>query len=85
MFSLRNRGGEECVCALGSALVEDTSSPLLRHEVAFVLGQMQHSAALPYLTESLRRRAEHSIVRHESAEALGSLEDSWEEVCAVKP
>ena len=48
--------------------------------MAFVLGQMQHSAALPYLSESLRRRHEHSIVRHESAEALGSLEDAWEEV-----
>lgn len=78
MFSLRNRGGEACVKALGRGLVEDESSPLLRHEIAFVLGQMQHSAALPFLAESLRRKGEHSIVRHESAEAIGALEDCWD-------
>ena len=36
MFALRNRGGDECVAQLGRALVEDTSSALLRHEVAYV-------------------------------------------------
>lgn len=74
MFSLRNRGGRDAVRELGKALVEDESSALLRHEVAFVLGQMQHPAALDSLAEALRRPAEHSMVRHEAAEALGALE-----------
>ena len=83
MFSLRNRGGERCVAALGRALVGDGSSPLLRHEVAFVLGQLQHPAALPFLAESLRRAGEHAIVRHEAAEAIGALEGCWDACEAI--
>ena len=54
--------------------MHDTSSALLRHEVAFVLGQMQHPTALPALSTSLKRQHEHNMVRHEAAEALGALE-----------
>ena len=79
MFSLRNRGGEECVKQLCRALVEDTSSPLLRHEVAFVLGQLQHPSSIPALEESLSRLEEHAMVRHESAEALGAIEGTFED------
>jgi deoxyhypusine monooxygenase len=43
MFSLRNRGGAQCVQALAAALSADRSSALLRHELAFVLGQTQVS------------------------------------------
>ena len=80
MFSLRNRGGEAAVTALGRALVQDQSSALLRHEVAYVLGQMQHPAAIEPLAESLRRGAEHSMVRHEAAEALGAIEGGSEDM-----
>ena len=79
MFSLRNRGGEESVKQLCRALVEDTSSPLLRHEVAFVLGQLQHPTSIPALEESLSRLDEHAMVRHESAEALGAIDGSSED------
>lgn len=79
MFSLRNRGGEESVRQLCRALVEDASSPLLRHEVAFVLGQLQHPASISALEESLSRLDEHAMVRHESAEALGAIEGNSEE------
>jgi deoxyhypusine monooxygenase len=82
MFSLRNKGGEDCVLQLGRTLVEDESSALLRHEVAYVLGQMQHSASVECLAESLRRTGEHAMVRHESAEALGAIEGRWED-CEV--
>ena len=77
MFSLRNRGTEEAVHALGQSLIHDTSSPLLRHEVAYVLGQMQHPASVEYLVISLKRNEEHEMVRHESAEALGAIEERW--------
>jgi deoxyhypusine monooxygenase len=80
MFALRNRGGEACVLQLGRALVEDETSALLRHEVAYVLGQMQHPAAIDPLAESLRRTAEHSMVRHEAAEALGAIEGDGAEM-----
>ena len=35
---------------------------------------MQLPAAVPALAASLRRQAEHRMVRHESAEALGAIE-----------
>jgi len=80
MFSLRNRGGDKAVEQLCRTLTEDTSSALLRHEVAYVLGQMQHPASVKALEESLRRPDEHKMVRHESAEALGAIEGRWEDV-----
>lgn len=40
----------------------------------YVLGQLQHPAGLPALETSLRRGGEHSMVRHEAAEALGAIE-----------
>jgi len=80
MFSLRNRGGSECVLELGRALLEDTSSPLIRHEVAYVCGQLQHDDSVEALAESLGRKDEHAMVRHESAEALSAIEGRWGEV-----
>ncbi|KAL7554834.1 hypothetical protein ACHAWF_018376 [Thalassiosira exigua] len=79
MFSLRNRGGAKSVKELGMALVHDKSSALLRHEVAYVLGQIQHRDAVEYLETSLKRQNEHRMVRHESAEALGAIEERWGE------
>ena len=80
MFSLRNIGGAEAVAQLCRTLTQDTSSALLRHEVAYVLGQMQHPDSVEALEESLRRTNEHKMVRHESAEALGAIEGRWEDV-----
>lgn len=80
MFSLRNIGGADAVAQLCRALTQDTSSALLRHETAYVLGQMQHPDSVEALEESLRRIDEHSMVRHESAEALGAIDGRWEDV-----
>lgn len=51
------------------------SSALFRHEIAFVFGQLSHPASIPSLTATLRNSQEESMVRHEAAEALGSLGD----------
>lgn len=51
------------------------SSALFRHEVAFVFGQLAHPASIPALTAALSNLDEVSMVRHEAAEALGSLGD----------
>ncbi|KAF2873721.1 Deoxyhypusine hydroxylase [Massariosphaeria phaeospora] len=48
-------------------------STLFRHEIAFVFGQLSHPASIPSLTETLSNTKEESMVRHEAAEALGSL------------
>ena len=57
-------------------------SALFRHEIAFVLGQLSHPASIPALTIVLADLAEVSMVRHEAAEALGSLgeEDGVENI-----
>ncbi len=48
-------------------------SALFRHEIAFVFGQLAHPASIPALTSALSNLEEASMVRHEAAEALGSL------------
>jgi len=48
-------------------------SALFRHEIAFVFGQLSHPASIPSLVASLSNKHEESMVRHEAAEALGSL------------
>jgi deoxyhypusine monooxygenase len=50
-------------------------SALFRHEIAFVFGQLSHPASIPALTAALSDTKEASMVRHEAAEALGSLGD----------
>ena len=72
MFSLRNLHNDESALALTKGLLCDDSA-LLRHEVAYVLGQMQCSVAVPALLKSLTNVKENCMVRHESAEALGSI------------
>ncbi|KAL8671201.1 MAG: hypothetical protein Q9168_004297 [Polycauliona sp. 1 TL-2023] len=50
-------------------------SALFRHEIAFVFGQLSHPASIPSLIATLGNSKEESMVRHEAAEALGSLGD----------
>ena len=73
LFALRNIGGNESVDALANAF--DSESALLKHEIAYVLGQMQDSHAVPYLIERLSDSDEDLMVRHEAAEALGAIGD----------
>jgi deoxyhypusine monooxygenase len=71
MFALRNRGGPEAALALTAGFKD--KSDLFRHEVAFVLGQMVEPVTTPALIEVLQNESEHRMVRHEAAEALGSI------------
>ncbi len=73
VFALRNRGGPEAVDALAAAFKDP--SALLRHELAYVLGQMGDRHAIPVLTDVLATEDEHVMVRHEAAEALGAIGD----------
>lgn len=50
-------------------------SALFRHEIAFVFGQLSHPASIPSLVTTLSKADEAGMVRHEAAEALGSLGD----------
>lgn len=80
MFALRDLASPPdlptavpAVLALAKGFAD--SSALFRHEIAFVFGQLSHPASIPALTEALSNVDEASMVRHEAAEALGSLGD----------
>lgn len=72
MFALRNRGGSDAIGALTASFFISKSA-LLKHEVAYVLGQMQDEHAIQQLKTVLEDRTENAMVRHEAAEALGSI------------
>ena len=76
MFALRNRGDPSFVAkCLGSVLVRSNSA-LLKHEACYVLGQIQEKGddgASAALRATLENAREHPMVRHEAAEAIGSI------------
>ena len=72
MFALRNRGGADALETLTQAF-KTSKSALLKHELAYVLGQMQDEGAIVRLKEVLENPIENPMVRHEAAEALGSI------------
>uniref|UniRef100_A0A1D1XJB7 Deoxyhypusine hydroxylase n=1 Tax=Anthurium amnicola TaxID=1678845 RepID=A0A1D1XJB7_9ARAE len=74
LFALRNHGGDTAISSIITSL--GARSALLRHEVAYVLGQLQNKAAIDVLSKVLENVDEHPMVRHEAAEALGSIADS---------
>tara|TARA_B100001250_G_C19481256_1_gene648807 strand:- start:95 stop:571 length:477 start_codon:yes stop_codon:yes gene_type:complete len=73
LFALRNVGGPDALDALAAAFSSD--SALLKHEIAYVMGQMQDSYAVSCLIERLSDHNEDLMVRHEAAEALGAIGD----------
>lgn len=78
MFALRDLASPpDCATAVPAvqALAQGfrDGSALFRHEIAFVFGQLSHPASIPALTAALSNVQEASMVRHEAAEALGSL------------
>ena len=70
MFSLRNQNSDESCLQLCRGL--DDESALFRHEIAYVLGQLQNPVSIPALSRVLER-VDSDMVRHECAEALGSI------------
>ncbi|OQV14185.1 Deoxyhypusine hydroxylase [Hypsibius exemplaris] len=75
MFSLRNIGSKEAVKALAKGL--QAGGPLFRHEIAYVLGQVQSDVCVPELSEGLSDARQDPMVRHECADALGSIADEY--------
>lgn len=73
LFMLKAVGGDEVVNIISEGLADP--SALLKHELAYVLGQMGNPKAIPTLENVLNNpTGEHcSMVRHEAAEALGAL------------
>lgn len=59
------------------AIAEGFTSPsaLLKHELAYCLGQSRNLESVPYLKKVLEDKEEDAMCRHEAAEALGALGD----------
>jgi len=76
MFALRNIGTSEAVAALVSSIENsETEGAVFAHEVAYVLGQIQHKDAVDGLTKLLKNSKLNCMIRHEAAEALGAIDD----------
>lgn len=71
MFGLRNNGSDEAILALCEGL--KCKSALFRHEIAYVLGQIQSVLSVDALKVNLQDATENNMVRHECAETLGSI------------
>lgn len=81
LFSLKhlassNPPTSQTVPAIEAIAAAFTSpSALLKHELAYCLGQTRNSAAVPHLQNVLKNKAEDAMCRHEAAEALAALGD----------
>lgn len=82
LFYCRSKDSPAAVAVLAGALGH-TSSVLLRHEIAYVLGQMKQETALPILIDLLNDRDEHVMTRHEAGEAIAALNAPTEEALAA--
>ena len=73
LFTLKNLGGKEAIDEMAKGF--DDKSELLKHEVAYCLGQMKDPKAVPVLSKVLQDLNQEPIVRHEAGEALGAIGD----------
>lgn len=74
LFTLRNINTPESIQVICDGFfVSPTDSALFKHEVAFVLGQIQSLNSVAALSKKLADLEENDMVRHECAEALGSI------------
>ena len=81
LFSLKHYASEQpptshtipAIEAIAAAF--SSPSALLKHELAYCLGQTRNMAAVPFLRNVLENRGEDDMCRHEAAEALGALGD----------
>lgn len=64
LFTLKNLAGGEAIKSISDCFGD--SSALLKHELAYCLGQMQDPAAIPYLVKVLEDKSQEPMVRHEA-------------------
>lgn len=72
-----SQAGTDAVLALAAGLAD--GSALFRHEICFVFGELAHAACVDSMLAVLDDSAEHEMVRHEAAEALGAVVEEEEE------
>jgi len=80
LFSLKHLASQppsaQTTAAIDAIAAAFTSpSALLKHELAYCLGQTKNLETVPYLYNVLENRQEDPMCRHEAGEALGALGD----------
>ncbi|KAL7414138.1 ARM repeat-containing protein [Mrakia frigida] len=73
LFTIKAVGGATAIEIVSKGFKDP--SPLLKHEMAYVLGQLNDPRAIPMLSEVLEDLEQDPMVRHEAAEALGAISD----------
>ncbi|PPQ63618.1 hypothetical protein CVT24_004371 [Panaeolus cyanescens] len=73
LFALKSLKSEDAISIISRGFADD--SALLKHELAYCLGQIKKTAALPTLESVLKDVKEDPMVRHEAAEAMGAISD----------
>ncbi|EPQ54583.1 ARM repeat-containing protein [Gloeophyllum trabeum ATCC 11539] len=71
LFTLKSLKNDDAVEIISKGFRDD--SALLKHELAYCLGQMKNTKALPILESVLSDESEDPMVRHEAAEAMGAI------------
>lgn len=64
LFTLKNLGGKDSIDQISKCF--DDESALLKHELAYCLGQMQDGDAIPVLERVLGDTKQEPMVRHEA-------------------
>ena len=69
LFTLKNLGGPSAIEAIGRGFDDPANGALIKHELAYCLGQMGDVAAIPILTAVLKTVGEDPMVRFKYATA----------------
>jgi deoxyhypusine monooxygenase len=73
LFALRGLGGADAIAYMTKSLEDPAAGALLKHEVAYCMGQMRDKNALPTLVRVLEDVGREAIVRHEAGEAIAAI------------
>lgn len=68
LFTLKNIGGQQSIKSIAECFRDE--SALLKHELAYCLGQMQDIAAIPHLIAVLEDVKQEPMVRHEAGMSI---------------
>ncbi|KAE8221953.1 hypothetical protein CF319_g4778 [Tilletia indica] len=71
LASVSESDAQKAIDIIARGFADD--SALLKHELAYVLGQIANPHANTHLVAVLKNRKEEPMVRHEAAEALGAI------------
>ena len=87
LFSLRDLCTQESLDILAQGLGKPDFSPLFKHEIAFVLGELSERAVstASYLEAAVTDQSNHCMVRHEASEALAEVRQSPQTATFLMP